>query len=40
MNPQPGEIWLADLGLSAKTRPVNAIFALKGGDNYEIYDDR
>jgi len=22
MNPQPGEIWLADLGLSAKTRPV------------------
>ena len=22
MNPRPGEIWLADLGLSAKTRPV------------------
>ena len=22
MNPQPGEIWLADLGLSAKTRPI------------------
>jgi mRNA interferase MazF len=22
MNPHPGEIWLADLGLSAKTRPV------------------
>lgn len=22
MNPQPGEIWLADLGLVAKTRPV------------------
>jgi mRNA interferase MazF len=22
MNPQPGEIWLADLGLTAKTRPV------------------
>jgi mRNA interferase MazF len=22
MNPQPGEIWLANLGLSAKTRPV------------------
>jgi mRNA interferase MazF len=22
MNPQPGEIWIADLGLSAKTRPV------------------
>jgi mRNA interferase MazF len=22
MNPQPGEVWLADLGLSAKTRPV------------------
>jgi len=22
MNPQPGEIWLADLGLGAKTRPV------------------
>ena len=22
MNPQPGEIWLADLGLAAKTRPV------------------
>src|SRR6201993_3587501 len=21
MNPQPGEIWLADLGLAAKTRP-------------------
>src|SRR5262245_7625706 len=22
MTPQPGEIWLADLGLTAKTRPV------------------
>ena len=22
MNPQPGEIWLADLGLAAKTPPV------------------
>ena len=22
MNPEPGEIWLADLGLAAKTRPV------------------
>jgi len=22
MNPHPGEVWLADLGLSAKTRPV------------------
>jgi mRNA interferase MazF len=22
MNPQPGDIWLADLGLAAKTRPV------------------
>src|SRR6266540_3623872 len=22
MNPQPGEIWLADLGLAAKIRPV------------------
>src|SRR5499433_1260725 len=22
MNPQPGEIWLADLGLAAKARPV------------------
>src|SRR5215472_2514624 len=22
MNPQPGEIWLADLGLAAKMRPV------------------
>lgn len=22
MNPQPGEIWLADLGLAAKTRPI------------------
>jgi mRNA interferase MazF len=22
MNPQPGEIWLADLGLAAKTQPV------------------
>lgn len=22
MSPQPGEVWLADLGLSAKTRPV------------------
>jgi mRNA-degrading endonuclease toxin of MazEF toxin-antitoxin module len=22
MNPQPGEIWLADLGLAAKTRLV------------------
>ncbi|RKU10525.1 transcriptional regulator [Candidatus Poribacteria bacterium] len=22
MNPYPGEIWLADLGLTAKTRPV------------------
>ena len=21
-NPKPGEIWLADLGLTAKTRPV------------------
>jgi mRNA interferase MazF len=22
MNPKPGEVWLADLGLAAKTRPV------------------
>ena len=22
MNPYPGEIWLADLGLAAKTRPI------------------
>jgi mRNA interferase MazF len=22
MSPQPGDIWLADLGLAAKTRPV------------------
>jgi len=22
MNPQPGEIWLADLGFAAKTRPI------------------
>ena len=22
MSPQPGELWLADLGLAAKTRPV------------------
>ena len=22
MNPKPGEIWLADLGLAARTRPV------------------
>jgi len=22
MSPRPGEIWLADLGLAAKTRPV------------------
>ena len=22
MNPRPGEIWLADLGLTAKTRPI------------------
>ena len=22
MNPQPGEVWLADLGLAAQTRPV------------------
>ncbi len=22
MGPQPGEVWLADLGLAAKTRPV------------------
>ncbi len=22
MNPSPGEVWLADLGLAAKTRPV------------------
>ena len=23
MNLQPGEVWLADLGLAAKTRPVD-----------------
>ena len=22
MDPRPGEVWLADLGLTAKTRPV------------------
>jgi mRNA interferase MazF len=22
MNPRPGEVWLADLGITAKTRPV------------------
>ncbi len=25
MNPKPGEVWLADLGLAAKTRPVVVI---------------
>jgi len=25
MNPQPGEIWLADLGLAAKTRPIDIV---------------
>ncbi len=25
MNPKPGEVWLADLGLVAKTRPVVVI---------------
>ncbi len=25
MSPHPGEVWLADLGLSAKTRPVVVI---------------
>jgi mRNA interferase MazF len=25
MNPHPGEVWLADLGLAAKTRPVVAV---------------
>jgi mRNA interferase MazF len=25
MNPHPGEVWLADLGLAAKTRPVIVI---------------
>jgi mRNA interferase MazF len=25
MNPQPGEIWLADLGLAAKTRPIVSV---------------
>ena len=22
MNPKPGEVWLVDLGLAAKTRPI------------------
>ncbi len=25
MNPYPGEIWLADLGLAAKTRPIPVV---------------
>ena len=25
MSPQPGEVWLADLGLAAKTRPVVSV---------------
>jgi mRNA interferase MazF len=25
MSPQPGEVWLADLGLAAKTRPVGVV---------------
>jgi mRNA interferase MazF len=28
MNPRPGEIWLADLGLAAKTRPVAIVSRL------------
>ena len=28
MNPKPGEVWLADLGLAAKTRPVIVISRL------------
>ncbi len=28
MSPQPGEIWLADLGLAAKTRPVVVVSRL------------
>jgi mRNA interferase MazF len=31
MNPRPGEIWLADLGLAAKTRPV-IIVSREGSD--------
>ncbi len=28
MSPQPGEVWLADLGLAAKTRPVIVVSRL------------
>ncbi len=28
MSPQPGEVWLADLGLAAKTRPVVVVSRL------------
>jgi len=28
MNPKPGEVWLADLGLAAKTRPVIVVSRL------------
>jgi mRNA interferase MazF len=32
MSPQPGEVWLADLGLAAKTRPV-AIVSRRSPDS-------
>ena len=30
MNPQPGEVWLADLGLAAETRPVIVVSRFDG----------
>jgi mRNA interferase MazF len=32
MSPRPGEVWLADLGLAAKTRPV----VQNRGSRYEV----
>ena len=37
MNPYPGEIWLADLGLAAKRRPVLVISYYDSDSDQEIY---
>ncbi len=32
IDPRPGEVWFADLGIAAKNRPVLVLFVPDGGD--------
>jgi mRNA interferase MazF len=38
VNPDPGEVWLVDLGLAAKTRPCLVLSVPATGSNDHVLD--